>query len=157
MKRKNLFEHLVQSTAKRRTVNWKQHKKHMLVLMSIDYVDDYFWLSCWLFLAREEAWKGNLSAGAVQKRRQKRIHSVSIGFQSFEPWRSELFTFSVTGLLCWNPIWLSQLHTAASFTAETNFLVHEFMDFWNQKTLRWKRNPFHVIGKQLWRRKKIVY
>lgn len=38
------------------------------------------------------------------------------------------------GLLCWNPIWLSQLHTAASFTAETNFLVHEFMDFWNQKS-----------------------
>lgn len=48
----------------------------------------------------------------------------------------------------WNPIWLSQLNTAASFTAETNFLVHEFMDFRNQKAFRCQRNPFNVICKQ---------
>lgn len=39
--------------------------------MSIDYVDDYFWLSCWLFLAEERKELQKETKTNARKKQQK--------------------------------------------------------------------------------------
>lgn len=66
----------------------KAKRKHMLVLMSIDYVDDYFWVSCWLFLAEylTKNTKGNKPN--ARKASKKEAQKLFTKLRNSSEWRA---------------------------------------------------------------------